>query len=671
MKKTSFEDYVKGAQAKHGDIYEYKSLDGGVIRYVCKTHGEIEQNKFSFMRGQGCPKCTKASVADRLRDDLFTFVKKAKEVHGDSYEYMTIEGKDVRYRCYSHGEVTQDRSGHLSGAKCYQCAVKDFGKGRRDSFEEYVLKARSKHRDKFTYVRFDSHNVVYTCPTHGEQNQNKKVHLRNYGCPKCGRDAAATNIAWSFEGYVKKAKEVHGETYEYQQLTKTNIEYKCKQHGEVSQVKSTHLQGHGCPKCGQNMCGKKCSDSFDEVVRKAKEKHGDKYFYKEVDQSYLIYDCPAHGEIMQRTGSHLTGYGCVKCGNEKVADALRWSLKEYTKEAAKNNNLADLEYLETDRKSVLFECVIHGVQVQNKQSHLRGRGCPSCVAKERASGFSEKVESWLKEAKIDYTAEDNTPYKGSRRKADFVVGNLAIELNGNFWHTEDRVGTTRHFEKLQLAQSNGYELIMFSDAEWDTKGTIIKKSIVRRLRVDTGVALGARALNLRRITGKDSRNLLEENHIQGYASAEHWYGLYQDEELVAVAGFSMKTTGRGGKASAVECELIRYCAKTPVTGGCSRLIACAKAELGFSKLNTFSDDRYFTGGMYSACGFSPIRKIAPSYSYIRYGKPVSKASLQKSAFANNPKLLYDPALTERELAELNGFKRIYDAGKTLWVKTYK
>ena len=63
-------------------------------------------------------------------------------------------------------------------------------------------------------------------------------------------------------------------------------------------------------------------------------------------------------------------------------------------------------------------------------------------------------------------------------------------------------------------------------------------------------------------------------------------------------------------------------------------------------------------------------KLPIKHCYTKSGKVVLKSQLQKSYMVNNPKMLYDPTLTERELAELNGFKRLYDAGKTLWTKTY-
>lgn len=69
-------------------------------------------------------------------------------------------------------------------------------------------------------------------------------------------------------------------------------------------------------------------------------------------------------------------------------------------------------------------------------------------------------------------------------------------------------------------------------------------------------------------------------------------------------------------------------------------------------------------------GFKAARQVAPSYYYVKSGNVINKASLQKSRIAKNQNLLYDSSLTEKELAELNGYKRVYDAGKTLWVMSF-
>lgn len=54
--------------------------------------------------------------------------------------------------------------------------------------------------------------------------------------------------------FIKKAKGVHGDTYDYSKSTyvnnKTPLLIICKKHGEFLQAPNSHLSGRGCPFCG-------------------------------------------------------------------------------------------------------------------------------------------------------------------------------------------------------------------------------------------------------------------------------------------------------------------------------------------------------------------------------------------------------------------------------------
>lgn len=62
----------------------------------------------------------------------------------------------------------------------------------------------------------------------------------------------------SIENFIKKAKAIHGEDYDYSKSQYTNakdkIEIICKQHGSFFQIVNNHLRGHGCKKCGEEKC---------------------------------------------------------------------------------------------------------------------------------------------------------------------------------------------------------------------------------------------------------------------------------------------------------------------------------------------------------------------------------------------------------------------------------
>ena len=62
--------------------------------------------------------------------------------------------------------------------------------------------------------------------------------------------------------------------------------------------------------------------STEDILRKFKEAHGNKYDYskfiytKDVDPVIII--CPIHGEFKQKPKAHKRGYGCQKCGTERM-----------------------------------------------------------------------------------------------------------------------------------------------------------------------------------------------------------------------------------------------------------------------------------------------------------------------------------------------------------------
>lgn len=77
------------------------------------------------------------------------------------------------------------------------------------------------------------------------------------------------------------------------------------------------FNGHGCPKCARKLVGMKCRSNTDEFVRKAKEIHGNVYDYSKVEYSTnrnpVCITCPVHGDFWQTPHSHLRGSGCPEC----------------------------------------------------------------------------------------------------------------------------------------------------------------------------------------------------------------------------------------------------------------------------------------------------------------------------------------------------------------------
>lgn len=123
--------------------------------------------------------------------------------------------------------------------------------------EQFIQKSKEVHGDRYDYslVEYQSNkvSVIIICPTHGQYIQKPSRHLSGRGCTKCGKAKISKQYRMSNDCFLNKAREIHGNTYEYLDLSYSNnlsqIKILCNEHGEFKQVVSAHLRGSGCPKC--------------------------------------------------------------------------------------------------------------------------------------------------------------------------------------------------------------------------------------------------------------------------------------------------------------------------------------------------------------------------------------------------------------------------------------
>jgi hypothetical protein len=314
------------------------------------------------------------------------FVQKAKEVHGDKYDYSKVEYKNTREKvCIickeaGHGEFYQTPNDHLSGSGCLKCS----GKAKLTT-EEFIKKAKEVHRDKYNYSKAVYENistkVCIICKEsgHGEFYQTPNSHLQGVGCPKCGESVRANSRTYTKNFFEKKAREIHGDEYNYSKVdyksSRDKICIICSTHGEFYQSPSSHLQGKGCPMCGGTK--KLTTENF---IRRSRLIHGDLYDYSKVDYknsaTKVCIICPEHGEFYQIPNNHLQGVGCSKCNG-----GIKLDKGEFINKAKKVHG-DQYDYSKVDYKNsktpVEIFCKIHGYFCQIPAAHLQGRGCPTC-----------------------------------------------------------------------------------------------------------------------------------------------------------------------------------------------------------------------------------------------------------------------------------------------------
>ena len=128
-------------------------------------------------------------------EDLLSFIQKAKEIHGDKYDYSkSFYQKSiipVEIICPIHGSFLMRPHNHLKGQGCPLCANKEKGAYRKNNTENFIERATKKHNGKYDYSKVEYVNnhtkVCIICPEHGEFWQKPNDHLRGIGCFQCGR----------------------------------------------------------------------------------------------------------------------------------------------------------------------------------------------------------------------------------------------------------------------------------------------------------------------------------------------------------------------------------------------------------------------------------------------------------------------------------------------------
>lgn len=291
-------------------------------------------------------------------------------------------------------------------------------------------------------------------------------------------------------------------------------------------------------------------------------------------------------------------------------------------------------------------------------------GCPECpfTWDNSRSGMERELEEFLNDLGVVFRTSDRKSIAPKELDFLFPEESVALEFNGLYWHSDSRKPRNYHLEKSTAAARSGLQLIHVWEDDWVNRRRIVERMISRKLGVSREVKINARSLSKSRISASQAREFLDLNHLQGYAAGREYLALTDHSGVRAL----MVLKRREGTS----WELVRFATDALVRGGHSRLFKWfLELHPEVNEVTTFADRGVSDGGLYKSSGFAEGSDLPPDYMYIVNGVRVHKFNYRKSRFKSDPGLQFKEGLTERELAELNGLSRIYDAGKTRWVWT--
>lgn len=543
--------------------------------------------------------------------DLSDFIKKARNVHGDKYDYSKSlylgSREKIEIICPLHGSFFQLATNHLSGKGCKECSKIQVIKNQSSNTEDFINKARNVHGDIYDYSLVNYKNnhtqVEIICTEHGKFLQSPKDHLSGKGCSSCGRERSNEDIKsrmmLSGDEFINRANEVHGDKYDYSLVdykdTRTKIEIICKEHGKFLQSPNKHIQGRGCPICGRERTIEHNFLTLDDFIERARNVHGDRY-----DYSKSLY-----------TGA--------------------------------------------DNKLEII-CEKHGKFEQTPHNHLKGTNCPSCGAS------ISKPEIKLKDfIRSFYKGEIITNSKNiiPPMELDIFVPtlNLAIEFNGGYWHSEKFKDKNYHLHKYNLCKSKGIRLVSIWEWEYlkdrDKIENFIKNLILEKKK------LFARKLNIKEVDVNTQREFLDINHLQGYIPCTLALGLYKEDELVQL--MTLRIKNKKDKLF----EIGRLATKTgfTVVGGSKRLFKHLLSLVDFETIISYNNMDKFTGDTYESLGMN-FESISIPYGWIRNLEYLSRYATQKSKLIKQG---YNKNLSESEIMRNEGFEKIYFTGVSKFV----
>ena len=258
--KNKKEIFIEKANKRHNWKYTYDKVEyiNSITKVciICPEHGEFWQTPAAHVRGRGCPVCSNSKRGKRsvTTENL---IKKCNKVHNNKYSYEKTEYTNADTKicvsCPIHGDFYILPFHHLNGQGCPKC------KGRNLTREEIINKFNEIHRNKYDYskVIFNKmkEKVCIICPEHGEFWQTPQKHINGQGCPKCGIEKRSKNSILDIKTFTNRANKIHNYKYNYDLVNFKNlhskIQIKCPKHGFFEQIAYDHLNGHGCPICGQ------------------------------------------------------------------------------------------------------------------------------------------------------------------------------------------------------------------------------------------------------------------------------------------------------------------------------------------------------------------------------------------------------------------------------------
>jgi hypothetical protein len=611
MKQTNIERYGVEHAVQNAEIRE-KMKQTNIERYGVENptqNAEIrEKTKQTNIERYG------VEHYSQTKEFTDTIKKNYLEKYGVDFYTQTDEFKDKVKK------VNIEKYGveHYSQTKEYKDKV------RQTSIEKYGTESylqTEEYKEKVKQTNLDRYGVENYTQTEEYLERLKLANLEKYG----------TDFYVKTDEFKAKSRETNLDRYGVENYSQTD---ECKE-----KVKQANLDKYGVEYYTQ-------TDDYKEKTTKSNlDKYGVEYYTQTDDYKE------------KTTKSNLDKYG-VSSPTKKHYNP------EYANIFDDVNNFITLLYEHgTYKLAELVNCDVSSIYSFASKNNIQ---------------LPPRPKSYQEELMTDFLIQNNIPFVSNTKKIlpsgkelDFYFSNhnLAIEINGIYWHSEISGGKDKkyHYNKWKECSDNGITLLSIYEDEFKDNQQFWLNKILYMTGKMKPTKIHARKCEV--IELDTVSEFLNEHHLQGSCASTYKFGLFYDQVLVSVMTFS---NTRNNKAGTI--DLSRFCNHSDylVSGGASKLLSHFIKTHGskYNEITSFSDNNYSNGNVYEKLGFTLADNIRPDYKYVsanNYLDKYHKAGFRKSEIFRKfdiPDTM--KTASEWELMQYLGYDRIWDSGKKKW-----
>lgn len=665
---------------KNGCSIEEISSQKEKVWWICELGHSYEmslKNRQQYLIKNRCPYCRNKKVLTGYNDLAF----KCPELLNEwDYSKNTINPNEVRFnsdtevfwKCEKGHSWTNQVSYRSKGyGKCVQCV------NLTENFPELIDEWDfEKNTIDPKFIRYGSVEKAWwigkECGHKWEQGIRSRTRDK-HGCPYCSgqkilkgfNDLGTTNPIIAQQWSAKNSKTVD----EVGQNNKNKFIWTdiCGHEWEMSIYHRKLLKNLSCPVCKSILF---THPKIAEQLHPTKNKNINTKLLPAGSEKKVWWKHPVCGHEWEQTiygrTKTINESKCQICINKHVIKGIndlgttnKGLIQEWNFD---KNDIDPYEISKGSNRKAWWICA------KNKEHEWeaivsdrnRGSGCPDCYSSQTTSQPERDIQEFIKNHGIEIIANSRKILK-SGKELDIYLPKykIGIEFNGLYWHNEDIVGKNYHYEKWKESKETGIQLISIWEDDWLYKKELIQQMLLHKIKVSKNKKIYARKTYIREVSTKESNHFLNNNHIQGEALGSIKLGLIFHDKIVAISVF---------KKNNRTAELVRYATSDHVVGGFTKLLKYFENNYDFDQITTFSDHSVSDGNLYINNGFIEYGEIKPDYSYIIGRKRTHKFNYRLKKFKNDPNLIWEDGLTEKELAKLNNLKRIWDCGKTKFVK---